>query len=104
MEPDAVEPLDVYLRLDEHITSLLRDHRPPRPPPLTPDQAQAFVMAALFRAAAPGVGEPDPVFRTLLAGTVRRLRQSPLRRWWRYLSFVSWAVRQWTTRRGGRRR
>lgn len=72
--PDAhiTVPLEHYLRLDEHIERLRADRRPQPPGPLSPEDAAAHQMAALFRSAAPGAADADPAF---VAGLRARLNR-----------------------------
>jgi hypothetical protein len=65
-------PLDVYVRLDEHIEHLRADCCPPCMPRLTATQAPVFVMAALFHAPRPGVAEANPHFLRHLTMQLRR--------------------------------
>lgn len=78
----AVEPIEVYRRLDEHIARLSADRRPPRPPRVSSEEARAFRQAAMFRAAAPGATDPDPVYRARLVAAIQRLMRSRFRIWW----------------------
>lgn len=66
------QPVDPYLRLQAHIEALRVDERPPSPGLLTVDDARAYQMAALFRAAAPGADEPDPEFVAQLRSRLER--------------------------------
>ncbi|HEV8194037.1 MAG TPA: Rieske (2Fe-2S) protein, partial [Ktedonobacterales bacterium] len=50
----------------EYIEHLRRDERPEKPGKLTPEEARAYQMAALFRAATPGAAEPDSEFAAQL--------------------------------------
>src|SRR5579884_1648159 len=70
----AGEPMDAYVfnRLQTHIESLRADQRPPNPGPLAEDEADAYRMAALFRAAVPHADEPDPAFVSQLRERLRR--------------------------------
>lgn len=67
-EGHPTEPMEPYLRLHAHIEALRADRRPPHPGPLSADEANAYHMAALFRAATPGADEPDPAFLARLRG------------------------------------
>jgi Rieske Fe-S protein len=58
----ATEHVEQYTRLHGHIERLREDRAPEPPGELTDDEARAFQMAALFRAAAPGAADPDPAF------------------------------------------
>lgn len=58
----AAESVEQYVRLHEHIERLRADRAPLRPDTLTTDEADAYQMAAFFRAAAPEAGVPDATF------------------------------------------
>ncbi len=58
----AAESVDQYVRLHEHIERLRADRAPLQPDSITLDEAQAYQMAAFFRAAAPDAVEPDAAF------------------------------------------
>lgn len=58
----AAESVEQYVRLHEHIERLRADRAPLRPDTLSTDEAQAYQMAAFFRAAAPDATEPDATF------------------------------------------
>ena len=58
----AAESVEQYVRLHEHIERLRADRAPLRPDTLARDEADTYQMAAFFRAAAPGAGEPDATF------------------------------------------
>lgn len=75
-EPVA-EPIEPYTQLQAHIESLRADERPTPPGSLSRDEARAFQMAALFRAAAPGADEPDPMFARELRERLERERNTP---------------------------
>lgn len=60
------ERLEEYLEFERHLERLQQEKRPRRPRRMTPGQAKAYQMAALFRAAAPGAAEPDPTFAARL--------------------------------------
>ena len=60
------ERLEEYLEFERHLERLQQEKRPRRPRRMTPGQAKAYQMAALFRAAAPGAAEPDPAFAARL--------------------------------------
>lgn len=68
----AAESVEQYVRLHEHIERLRADRAPLRPDTLSADEAQAYQMAAFFRAAAPDAGEPDATF---VANLRKRLTQ-----------------------------
>ncbi len=82
-EPSA-EQVEQYVRLHDHIERLQADQRPLRPEGLGADDARAYQMAALFRAAAPDAAEPTPEFsarlRTQLARELRTPRGAKLLR------------------------
>jgi nitrite reductase/ring-hydroxylating ferredoxin subunit len=63
---NEAERLEEYLEFERHLERLQQDRRPRRPRRMTPGQAKAYQMAALFRAAAPGAAEPDPAFAARL--------------------------------------
>ncbi len=63
---NEAEQLEEYLEFERHLERLQQDKRPRRPRRMTPGQAKAYQMAALFRAAAPGAAEPDPAFAARL--------------------------------------
>jgi nitrite reductase/ring-hydroxylating ferredoxin subunit len=63
---NEAERLEEYLEFERHLERLQQERRPRRPRRMTPGQAKAYQMAALFRAAAPGAGEPDPTFAARL--------------------------------------
>jgi Rieske Fe-S protein len=67
----AAESMEQYLRLHDHIERLRADRRPCDPGPLSAEDAGAYRIAALFRAAAPGADDPDPVFVSRLLGRLR---------------------------------
>src|SRR5690242_16958992 len=58
----SAEHVEDYLRLHEHIEHLRNDEAPKKPGKLTPEDARAYQMAALFRAATPDAADPDPEF------------------------------------------
>ncbi len=58
----SAEHVEDYLRLHEHIEQLRNDKAPKKPGKLTLEDARAYQMAALFRAATSGAAEPDPQF------------------------------------------
>src|SRR5215813_8538737 len=60
------ERVEEYLEFERHLERLQQEKRPRRPRRMTPGQAKAYQMAALFRAAAPGAAEPDPAFAARL--------------------------------------
>ena len=60
------ERLEEYLEFERHLERLQQEKRPRRPRRMTPGQAKAYQMAALFRAAAPDAAEPDPAFAARL--------------------------------------
>lgn len=69
----AAESVEQYVRLHEHIERLRADRAPLRPDDtLSADEAQAYQMAAFFRAAAPDASEPDATF---VANLRKRLMQ-----------------------------
>ena len=63
---NEAERLEEYLEFERHLERLQQEKRPRRPRRMTPGQAKAYQMAALFRAAAPGAAEPDPAFAARL--------------------------------------
>jgi cytochrome b6-f complex iron-sulfur subunit len=69
---ERAESVGQYVRLHEHVEHLRADARPPQPADLTPDEAEAYRMAALFRAAAPGADEPSPRFVSALLNRLER--------------------------------
>lgn len=82
MQPDAAqapsaETVEHYLRLHEHIEQLRQDKRPNRPGRLTSDEARTYQAAALFRAATPGVDEPDPDFVASLRARMQQEVATP---------------------------
>lgn len=58
----AAESVEHYVRLHEHIERLRADRAPLQPDTITEDEAQAYQMAAFFRAAGPDAAEPDATF------------------------------------------
>lgn len=75
---ERAESVEQYVRLHEHVEHLRADARPPHPAAMTPDEAEAYRMAALFRAAAPRADEPSPRFvSTLLDRLEREASQQP---------------------------
>ncbi len=70
----AAESVEQYVRLHEHIERLRADRAPLQPDAITLDEAQAYQMAAFFRAAAPDAAEPDATFVTSLR---KQLMQEP---------------------------
>jgi len=77
-EPQPVaESVEQYVRLHEHIERLRADRRPRQPGRLSEDEVRAYQMAALFRAAAPGANDPDPVFVSRLLGELADSRPAP---------------------------
>src|SRR5258705_9819360 len=77
--PPATETVEHYVSLHQHIERLRADKRPPAPPELNADEARAYQMAALFRAATPGAALPDPGFVAALRDRLTRpaAEQSP---------------------------
>ncbi len=71
-EARPTEPMEPYVRLHAHIEALLANRRPPHPGPLAPDEVEAYQMAALFRAAAPGADQPDPAFAARLRAQLQQ--------------------------------
>ncbi len=63
---NEAERLEDYLEFERHLERLQQEKRPRRPRRMTPGQAKAYQMAALFRSAAPGAAEPDPAFAARL--------------------------------------
>jgi nitrite reductase/ring-hydroxylating ferredoxin subunit len=63
---NEAERLEEYLEFERHLERLQQEKRPRRPRRMTPGQAKAYQMAALFRAAASGNAEPDPAFAARL--------------------------------------
>ncbi len=63
---NEAERLEEYLEFERHLERLQQEKRPRRPRRMTPGQARAYQMAALFRSAAPGAAEPDPAFAARL--------------------------------------
>src|SRR5260221_3349481 len=70
--PPATETMEHYVGLHQHIERLRADKRPPAPPELNADEARAYQMAALFRAATPGADLPDPGFVAALRDRLMR--------------------------------
>src|SRR5260221_10416265 len=68
----ATETVEYYVGLHQHIERLRADKRPPAPPELNADEARAYQMAALFRAATPGAALPDPGFVAALRDRLMR--------------------------------
>ncbi|MBF6589784.1 MAG: Rieske (2Fe-2S) protein [Ktedonobacterales bacterium] len=66
MSMPSAEQVEQYLRLHDHVERLRADQRPLRPGILPTEDARAYQMAALFRAAAPNAAEPDPAFAARL--------------------------------------
>jgi Rieske Fe-S protein len=73
---DKAESVDQFVRLHEHVEHLRADKRPPDPGALTEEDARAYQMAALFRAAAPGADEPDSRFVSSLLDRIARASAS----------------------------
>ena len=69
---ERAENVEQYVRLHEHVEHLRADERPPQPGAISPDEAEAYQMAALFRAAAPGAADPDPRFVSTLLDRLER--------------------------------
>jgi Rieske Fe-S protein len=67
----AAESMEQYVRLHDHIERLRADRRPCDPGPLSAEDAGAYRMAAVFRAATPGADDPDPVFVSRLLDKLR---------------------------------
>ena len=65
-ETPGAESMEQYVQLHEHIERLRADRRPLPPSLRSADDARPYEMAALFRSAAPGAGEPDPAFMQAL--------------------------------------
>jgi nitrite reductase/ring-hydroxylating ferredoxin subunit len=63
---NEAERLEDYLEFERHLERLQQEKRPRRPCRMTPGQAKAYRMAALFRSAIPGAAEPDPAFAARL--------------------------------------
>ncbi len=72
---EPAENVEQYVRLHEHVERLRADVRPPQPGALEPDEAAAYPMAALFRAASPGADTPDPRFVAALLERMERAAQ-----------------------------
>src|SRR5258708_39901055 len=70
--PPGTETVEPYVALHQHIERLRADRRPPAPPELNADEARAYQMAALFRAATPGADLPDPGFVAALRDQLMR--------------------------------
>jgi Rieske Fe-S protein len=70
-EPSAGQ-VEQYLRLHEYVERLRADQRPTRPEAISPEDARAYQMAALFRSAAPGAAEPTPEFSARLRQELER--------------------------------
>src|SRR5579871_1970950 len=69
---ERAENVEQYVRLHEHVEHLRADTRPPQPGDLSPDETEAYQVAALFRAAAPGADDPDPRFVSALLDRLER--------------------------------
>ncbi|HEY7350588.1 MAG TPA: Rieske (2Fe-2S) protein [Ktedonobacterales bacterium] len=81
---NEAERLEEYLEFERHLERLQQEKRPRRPRRMTPGQAKAYQMAALFRAAMPGAAEPDPAFAARLEAQLEgKLRGRS--RWFRSL-------------------
>jgi Rieske Fe-S protein len=70
--PPATETVEHYVGLHQHIERLRADKRAPAPPELNADEARAYQMAALFRAATPGADLPDSGFVAALRDRLMR--------------------------------
>ncbi len=81
---NEAERLEEYLEFERHLERLQQEKRPRRPRRMTPGQAKAYRMAALFRAAAPGAAEPDPAFAARLETQLER-KLKGRGRWFRSL-------------------
>ncbi len=81
---NEAERLGDYLEFERHLERLQQEKRPRRPRRMTPGQAKAYQMAALFKAAAPDAAEPDPAFAARLEAQLERELQGR-RRWFRSL-------------------
>lgn len=79
------ERLEDYLEFERHLERLQQEKRSRRPKRMTPGQAKAYQMAALFKAAAPGAAEPDPAFAARLEERLERELRGRRRRWFRSL-------------------
>ncbi len=69
---NEAERLEDYLEFERHLERLQQERRPRRPRRMTPGQAKAYQMAALFRSAAPEAAEPDPNFAARLEAQLER--------------------------------
>src|SRR5579863_10465786 len=69
---ERAENVEQYVHLHEHVEHLRADVRPPQPGTISPDEARAYQVAALFRAAAPGAADPDPRFVSTLLDRLER--------------------------------
>jgi len=63
---NEADRLGDYLEFERYLERLQQEKRPRRPRRMTPGQAKAYQMAALFRAAVPGAAVPDPDFAARL--------------------------------------
>lgn len=73
-EIPPAERVEQYVQLHEHIERLRQDRRPDPPAVGMPDEAPAYRMAALFRAASGDAAEPDPDFVRSLVSRIEAER------------------------------
>jgi cytochrome b6-f complex iron-sulfur subunit len=84
-EPDRQEgvgSMERYVRLHEYVEQLMADVRPSPAEPLSPEDADAFHMAAFLKGGAESAGDPDPAFvaalqSRILAGAKQRRADVP---------------------------
>lgn len=69
---EQAESVEQYVRLHDHVESLRADKRPPQPTALSSSEAEAYQVAALFRAASAGADDPDPHFVSTLLDRLER--------------------------------
>ena len=78
MSGEDQERFEDYLELEQYIEQLQAGRVAHPPAELTPDQANIYRMAALFRSASPEAGEPRPEFAAdLQARLEQELQQRP---------------------------
>jgi len=81
------ERFEDYLELEHFIEELQAGHTAHPPTELTPDKAEIYRMAALFRSASPGDVTPRPEFATELKATLEQEIQQPPKT--RHFPFIS---------------
>jgi Rieske Fe-S protein len=81
------ERFEDYLELEHFIEELQAGHTAHPPTELTPDQAQIYRMAALFRSASPDEVTPRPEFATELQTRLEQELQQPSKT--RHFPFIS---------------